>query len=107
MTTTKAASNGSKPATSMPDNRNGRARVQEAQAYHMVAVAHTAAYEAERLIDEIYRAASDAYLPSAGESHVIDVLADPVMDGKADEAVFCLLAAVLQLTDMFGGPAQD
>ena len=105
-TTDKAASNGKAPADK-PERINGVARVQEAQAYHLISVAHDAVYEAERLCNEIYRAASDAYLRDTGASNAADVLTDPAMAGKAEEAVLCLATAVLYLTDLFCGSQPD
>jgi hypothetical protein len=105
MTTAKAASNGSNDPAGTPERISGVTRVREAQAYHLVSVAHDAAYEAERLCNDIYRAASDAYLRDANASEVAEVLADPAMIRKAEEAVICLATAVLYLTDLFdGGP---
>jgi hypothetical protein len=105
--TAKAASNGTKPPAAAPERLNGVAHVQEAQAYHLVSVAHDAVFEAERLCNEIYRAASDAYLPSSGVSNAAGVLTDPAMAAKAEEAVACLATAVLYLTDLFGGSLPD
>ena len=102
-TTAKAASNGSNAPASPPERISGVARVQEAQVYHLASVAHDAAYEAERLCNDIYRAASGTYLRDASTSEAADTLADPAMIGKAQEAVTCLATAVLYLTDLFHG----
>jgi hypothetical protein len=103
MTTAKAARNGSTDPVGTPERISGVTRVCEAQAYHLVSIAHDAAYEAERLCNDIYRTASDAYLRDTNLSEAAEVLADPAMTRKAEEAVICLATAVLYLTDLFTG----
>lgn len=104
MTTAKAASNGSSTPAPAPERISGVTRVQEAQAYHLASVAHDAAFEAERLCNDIYRAASDSYQWGRdGEATARAALADPAMIRKAEEAVTCLATAVLYLTGLFHG----
>ena len=104
MTTAKAASNGTSTGPAgTPERISGVTRIREAQAYHLVSVAHDAAYEAERLCNDIYRAASEAYLRDTNLSEAAEVLVDPAMTAKAEEAVICLATAVLYLTDLFTG----
>ena len=100
MTTAKAASNGGKAPAPAPERITGVTRVQEAQAYHLASVAHDAAFEAERLCNDIYRAASGAYLRESG-SEAAKALADPAMIRNAEEALICLATAVLHLSDLF------
>ncbi len=84
----------------MPDERHARATLSpDAQAYHLASVAHDAAFEAERLCNEIYRAATGPYLRES----TAETLADPAMIGKAEDAVICLATALVYLTDLFYG----
>lgn len=102
MTTAKAASNG-KPTTGPQarERMSGLARIREAQAYHLSSVAHDAAFEAERLCQEVYRAASDAYLrDSRNISEAAEVLATPAMQDKIIEACNCLVVAVDVLSSL-------
>ena len=98
-TTSKAASNGSTPTR---ERVTGASRVWESQVYHLASVAHDAAFEAERLCNDISRAASDAYLRDSGRSPAA-LTADPAMIRKAEEASVCLAAAVAYLADLFSG----
>lgn len=102
MTTAKAASNGSSTPAPAPERISGVTRVQEAQAYHLASVAHDAAFEAERLCNDIYRAVADARFGDSPAS-TTEALTDPATIRKAEEAVTCLATAVLYLTDLFGG----
>jgi hypothetical protein len=99
MTTAKAASDGTKDPASPPERISGVARVQDAQAYHLASVAHDAAFEAERLCNDIYRAATGPYLRES----TAETLADPAMIRKAEDAVICLATAQVYLTDLFYG----
>jgi hypothetical protein len=99
--TAKAASNGGKDTAATPERMTGVNRVQEAEIYHLASVAHDAAFEAERLCNDIYRAASDARFGDSPGSTAVGVTADPAMIGKAEDAVICLATAVLYLTDLF------
>ena len=103
MTTAKAASNGSTDPEGTPERMSGVTRVHEAEVYHLASVAHDAAFEAERLCNDIYRAASDARFGDSDAANAAGVLTDPAMIGKAEEAVICLATAVLYLTDLFIG----
>jgi hypothetical protein len=104
MTTAKAASNGSPGPAGRRERASGVTRVCEAQAYHLASVAHDAAFEAERLCNDIYRAASDARFADAADSgSTLEALADPAIIRKAEEAVICLATSVLYLTDLFHG----
>ena len=58
MTTSTATSNGSTDPASAPERISGVTRVRDAQVYHLASLAHDAAFEAERLCNDIYRAAS-------------------------------------------------
>src|SRR5512132_2752772 len=100
MPTAKATSNG--PAGT-PERISGVTRVRDAQVYHLASLAHDAAFEAERLCNDIYRAASDVRFGDSPGSTATAVTADPAMIGKAEDAVICLATAVLYLTDLFDG----
>jgi hypothetical protein len=90
----KAASNGSKDTPAKPERKTGMAFVREAVAYHTANVAYDAAFEAERLCNEIYRTASGAYLRDGGSvSEAAQALSDPDMQRKIQEARDCLYAA--------------
>ena len=56
----KAASNGAETTEPAPQRKTGMAHVHEAEAYHTATLAHDAAFEAERLCSDIYRAVSGA-----------------------------------------------
>jgi hypothetical protein len=101
--TTKAASNGSTSAAK-PERVSGITRVQESEAYHAASVAHDAAFEAERLCNDIYRAASDAYLRDSGTSEAAAVLRDQVTLDKIQEAISCLAVAGQYLRDLLSEP---
>jgi hypothetical protein len=91
--TTSAASNGGTTPASAPERLNGIARVKDAEAYHMASVAHDAAFEAERLCSQIYRAASDAYLRDAvGPATAAEAVESPAMQDNISEALRCLVA---------------
>ncbi len=89
----KSVSNGSKAAPSTPERKTGMAKVREAEAYHVVSVAHDAAFEAERLCDDIYRTASDAYFGRGEQNEAAQLLASPEMQRKIQDAFGCLDAA--------------
>jgi hypothetical protein len=78
-------------------------RVRDAQVYHLASLAHDAAFEAERLCNDIYRAASDARFGDPGSSDASAPLDHQAMTAQAEEAVLCLVTAVLYLTDLFTG----
>ena len=61
----KTARNGTITAAA-PERKTGMAHVHEAEAYHTATIAHDAAFEAERLCNDIYRAVSGAYLRDGG-----------------------------------------
>ena len=101
--TTKAAANGSQltapdPA---PERLTGMALVEQAQVYHLANIARDAAYEAERLCEDIYRTASDAYL-SRQDGGAAQAMTPP-MRAKADEAIRCLVAAENYLRSLTAG----
>jgi len=103
--TTKAAANGSQltapdPA---PERLTGMALVEQAQAYHLASIARDAAYEAERLCDDIYRAASAAYLRHGTDRDAAQATTEPEMRDKASEAVRCLVAAENYLRSLTAG----
>jgi hypothetical protein len=103
--TIKAASNGSASAAAgKPERASGITRVQESEAYHAASVAHDAAFEAERLCNDIYRVASDAYLRDSGTSEAAAVLRDQVTLDKIQEAISCLAVAGQYLRDLLGEP---
>jgi hypothetical protein len=103
MTTTNAASNGSTSPSGSPERISGVTRVRDAQVYHLASLAHDAAFEAERLCDDIYRAASDARFGDPRSGDAPGPLGHQAMTGTAEEAVLCLVTAVLYLTDLFTG----
>jgi hypothetical protein len=100
---TTAASNGHAKTSPAPQRARGMTYVKQAQAYHLANVAHDAAFEGECLSSEIYRAASAGYLRDPG-TEASDVAADPAMTAKAEEAVACLVTAIVHLADLFGLP---
>ncbi len=89
----KAASNGSKPTSPAPERKTGMAYVREAEAYHVATVAHSAAFEAERLCNDIYRTASDAHFGRDDSNQAVTDLTSPEMQHKVREAFDCLDAA--------------
>jgi hypothetical protein len=103
MTTAKAASNGDTGPAGTPERISGVARVRDAQVYHLASLAHDAAFEAERLCNDIYRAASDARFGDPRSGDAREPLDHQAMTAKAEEAVLCLVTAVLYLTDLFTG----
>src|SRR5215470_17369572 len=103
MTTTEAASNGSTGPVPAPERISGVTRVRDAQVYHPASLAHDAAFEAERLCNDIYRAASDARFRDPRSGDAPAPLDHQAMTAKAEEAVLCLVTAVLYLTDLFTG----
>jgi hypothetical protein len=103
MTTAKAASNGSTDPAGTPERISGVIRVRDAQVYHLASLAHDAAFEAERLCNDIYRAASDARFGDSGSGSAAEALDSQDVTAKAEEAVLCLVTAVLYLTDLFTG----
>ena len=99
--TTTAAGNGSTKAA--PKRTTGIARIKEAQAYHLASLVHDAAFEGERLCNDIYRTASDAYLRDGNASSISQAaaaLAEPAIRDTIDEAIECLNAAVSQLISL-------
>jgi ferric-dicitrate binding protein FerR (iron transport regulator) len=94
-TTDKTASNGSKRLT-------GMTRVREAETWRIASVMHDAAFEAERLCEQVYRAISDAYQPSQGDSTAAATAASPDIRARAQEARLCLYAAAGHLTALIG-----
>jgi hypothetical protein len=103
MTTAKATSNGNTGPASTPERISGVTRVRDAQVYHLASLAHDATFEAERLCNDIYRAASDARFGDSGSGNTAEPLDPQAMTAKAEEAVLCLVTAVLYLTDLFIG----
>lgn len=100
-TTAKAAGNGSTTTATVPQRLSGMARVQEGDAWRLASIMHDAAFEAERLCDEIYRAVSGAYRPQ-GDSTATKVAASSETRDKAHEARRCLHAAVNFLNALIG-----
>ena len=100
---TKAAASGSQPTAAEPERATGIALVKQAQAYHLASIAHDAAYEAERLCNDIYRTASSAYLRHGGDSDAVDVITAPAMRDKISEAVRCLVSAENYLRSLTAG----
>src|SRR5262249_60849489 len=96
MTTAKAASNGTTGPAGTPERISGVRRVRDAQVYHLASLAHDAAFEAEHLCNDIYRAASGARFGDAPAP-----LDHQAMTAKAEEAVLCLVTAVLDPADLF------
>jgi hypothetical protein len=103
MTTTEATSNGDTGPVPAPERISGVTRVRDAQVYHLASLAHDAAFEAERLCNDIYRAASDARFGDPGSGNAPGPLDHRAMTTQAEEAVLCLVTAVLYLTDLFTG----
>jgi hypothetical protein len=103
MTTAKAVSNGGTGPAGTPERISGVTRVRDAQVYHLASLAHDAAFEAERLCNDIWRAASDARFGDPGSGNARGPLDHQAMTAKAEEAVLCLVTAVLYLTDLFTG----
>lgn len=103
MTTAKAASNGDTGPACPPGRISGVTRVRDAQVYHLASLAHDAAFEAEHLCNEIYRAASDARFGDPRSGGAPAPLDHQAMTANAEEAVLCLVTAVLYLTDLFTG----
>jgi hypothetical protein len=89
-TTAKAASNGSTDTATPPERLTGMARVEDAMAYHLASVANAAAYEAERLCNDIHRVTSGAYLSATKVPEASDTLASPASQQKINEALRCL-----------------
>jgi hypothetical protein len=101
--TAKAASNGSTDTTPAPERKTGMARIREAELYHTVSVVNDAAFEAERLCNEIYRAVTGAYLRDGGTvSDAAETADDPHYRDKAHEALRCLSAAQEYLRTLIG-----
>ena len=103
--TTKAAANGSQltapdPA---PERLTGMALVEQAQVYHLANIARDAAYEAERLCEDIYHAASDTYLRHDTSHDAAPALTGPALRDKASEAIRCLVAAENYLRSLTAG----
>jgi hypothetical protein len=93
-TTDKSASNGSKPTMpSKSERKTGMAYVREVTAYHVASVAHSAASEAERMCDDVYRTASDAYFGRDDSAEAVQALTSPEIQRKVREAFDCLDAA--------------
>jgi hypothetical protein len=103
MTTANATSNSDADPAGTPERISGVTRVRDAQVYHLASLAHDAAFEAERLCNDIYRAASDARFGDPGSGGAPAPLDHQAMTAKAEEAVACLVTAVLYLTDLFTG----
>jgi hypothetical protein len=101
--TTSAASNGGTTPASAPERASGMARVKAAEAYHMASVAHDAAFEAERLCNQIYRAASDAYLRDVTEATAAEAVGSAAMRDNITEALRCLVAAENYLRSLGAG----
>ena len=101
--TTKAAASGSQPTAAEPERATGIALVKQAQAYHLASIAHNAAFEAERLCNDIYRAASSAYLRHVGDSDAVQAITGPAMRDKISEAVRCLVSAENYLRSLTAG----
>jgi hypothetical protein len=100
-TTTKAAANGSAQPAPAPARLSGMARVQEGEAWRLASTMHDAAFEAERLCNDIYRTVSDAYQPQ-GVSTAAEVAASSTTRDRAREARRCLHAAVNFLNSLIG-----
>jgi hypothetical protein len=92
-TTASAAGNGGKNPDGAPERASVIARVQDAEAYHMASVAHDAAFEAERLCNQIYRAASDAYLRDVTGAAAAEAVGSTAMRDNISEALRCLVTA--------------
>ena len=87
---TEAASNGATD-TPQPERSSGMARVGESVAFHTAVIAHNASIEAERLCDDLYRTASDAYFQERGTiTDAAQALTDPEAQAKIKEALDCL-----------------
>jgi hypothetical protein len=101
----KAASNGAETTEPAPQRKTGMAHVHEAEAYHTATLAHDAAFEAERLCSDIYRAVSGAYLRDGGTvSEAAETAADPATERKAREAIECLHTAQRNLRALIDDP---
>jgi hypothetical protein len=85
----KTASNGSTGTPAKPERKTGVARVREAEVYHTASVVHDAAFEAERLCNDIWRAMSDVYV-QRDVSESAQALTAPDMQRKIREAFACL-----------------
>ena len=104
-TSTKAAANGSQPTAPgpEPERLTGMAQVEQAQAYHLASIARDASYEAERLCEDIYHAASDTYLRHDTSHDGTPALTGPALRDKASEAIRCLVAAENYLRALTAG----
>jgi hypothetical protein len=109
-TTAKAASNGSKTATTAtaePERKSGMAYVRDAEAYHLASLAHDAAYEAERLCSTLYRETSDAYtrtIKDDGEPEPDSWVQADQRTRLIEEAVRCLDTAQHYLRSLVSEP---
>ena len=100
----KTASNGAITAAA-PERKTGMAHVHEAEAYHTATIAHDAAFEAERLCNNIYRAVSGAYLRDGGTvSEAAETAADPATERQAREAIRCMETAQRHLRNLIDDP---
>jgi len=104
--TATAAPSGSTSTATRPERLSGMAAVRQARAYHEASIMHDAAYEAERLCNDIYRAVSDAYMDRTGTSTSTStstaVLDDPVTQKKIRDALQCLASAQQWLFSLGG-----
>ena len=79
---------------------SGMARVREAEAWRTASVMHDAAFEAERLCDEIYQAITSAYMPRSCQTSAAEVAACYDIAVKAGEARDLLQAAITYLSTL-------
>jgi len=100
-TASKAASNGNAASDATKKRVKGMARVKEGETWRTASVMHDAAYEGELLCREIYNAIYEAYQPG-GDSTAADLAASPDIRAKAEEAVYCLNAAIGFLVALTG-----
>ena len=97
-TTGKTTGNDSAPLPS------GMARVRESEAWRTASVMHDAAFEAERLCNEIYQAITKAYTPQSGQTSAAEVAACYDTAVKAGEARDLLQAAITYLVTLTKQP---
>jgi hypothetical protein len=83
---------------------SGMARVRESEAWRTASIMHDAAFEAERVCNEIYQAVTKAYEPRSGETSAAEVAACYDIAVKAGEARDLLQAAITYLSTLTKQP---
>ena len=83
---------------------SGMARVRESEAWRTASIMHDAAFEAERLCNEIYQAVTKAYTPQSGQTSAAEVATCYDTAVKAGEARDLLQAAITYLSTLTRQP---